>query len=265
MKYLIVYAHPEPRSLNGALKDAAVAALEAAGHEVRVSDLYAMKWKAVADADDFPQRDPQERLVYHRASGDAYHGGTQSPEVADEQAKLLWADAVVLQFPLWWFSMPAIMKGWVDRVFAHGFAIGVAKPGTKQWARYGEGSLAGRRGMVAITTGAREAQLGPRGLNGDIEDLLFPIAHGTLFYVGLGRRAVVRRVPDGAAERRAVRGDLGGICRAAARDRRGRADPVSYGERRRLRGFGAPSVDYRRRLRRLQALASSQRAFTTVG
>ncbi len=185
MNYFIVYAHPEPRSLNGSLKDFAVAALVAAGHQVRVSDLYAMKFKASADAEDFPERDPGERLVYHRASGDAFHGGTQSPDVAAEQASLLWADAVILQFPLWWFSMPAILKGWVDRVFAHGFAIGVPKPGTKQWARYGEGTLAGRRGMIVTTTGAREEQLGPRGLNGPLEDILFPLTRGLLFYTGM--------------------------------------------------------------------------------
>ncbi|WP_228790721.1 NAD(P)H-dependent oxidoreductase [Nocardia cyriacigeorgica] len=44
MKTLIVHAHPEPASLNGALKDLAVTTLETAGHEVRVSDLYAMNW-----------------------------------------------------------------------------------------------------------------------------------------------------------------------------------------------------------------------------
>ncbi len=185
MKYFIVYAHPEPRSLNGALLEQAVASLTAAGHEVRVSDLHAMNFKAVADAADFPQRDPTERLVYHRASGEAYHGGTQSPDIAAEQEKLRWADHVVLQFPLWWFSMPAIMKGWIDRVFAHGFGIGVPKPGTRQWLRYGEGTLAGRRAMIATTTGGRESQYAPRGLNGPIEDLLFPTTHGLLFYTGM--------------------------------------------------------------------------------
>jgi len=210
MKYFFVYAHPEPRSLNASLLAAATQALGAAGHEVQVSDLHAMKFKAVADADDFPARDRAERLVYHRASGDAYHGGTQSPDIAAEQRKLLWADAVILQFPLWWFSMPAIMKGWIDRVFAHGFAIGVPKPGTKQWARYGEGTLAGRRAMIATTTGGRDAQYGPRGLNGPIEDLLFPITHGTLFYTGM------QVVPSFVAYRTVRTSDAGSAGIAAA-------------------------------------------------
>lgn len=185
MRYLIVFAHPEPRSLNAALRDHAVAALVAHGHEVQLSDLYAMRFKAVADAEDFPARDPASRLIYHRASGEAYGLGQQSPDIATEQAKLLWADVVVLQFPLWWFSMPAILKGWIDRVFAHGFAIGVPKPGTRQWRRYGEGMLEGRRAMLAVTTGGREAQFSERGINGAIGDLLFPLNHGVFHYTGM--------------------------------------------------------------------------------
>lgn len=185
MRYFIVYAHPEPRSLNGSLKEGAVAALRTAGHEVQISDLYAMGFKAVADADDFPARNPAERLVYHRASGEAYASGRQRPDIAQEQEKLLWADVVVLQFPFWWFGVPAILKGWMDRVFAHGFAIGVPKEGTRQWRRYGEGRLAGRRAMLAVTTGGREGQFSPRGINGPIDDLLFPLNHGLFHYTGL--------------------------------------------------------------------------------
>lgn len=185
MRYLIVFAHPEPRSLNSALKDHVVAALVDHGHEVQVSDLYAMRFKAVADAADFPARDPDARLVYHRASGEAFAANTQCADIAGEQDKLRWADIVVMQFPLWWFSMPAILKGWVDRVFAHGFAIGVPKPGTRQWLRYGEGTLAGRKAMLAVTTGGRAAQFSERGINGPIGDLLFPINHGIFHYTGM--------------------------------------------------------------------------------
>jgi NAD(P)H dehydrogenase (quinone) len=185
MNYLIVYAHPEPASLNGSLKNHVVEQLAARGHEVQVSDLYAMGFKAVANADDFPARDAAERLVYHRAAGQAYASGTQGSDIEAEQQKLLWADVVVLQFPLWWFTVPAILKGWIDRVFAHGFAIGVPKPGTRQWLRYGEGSLAGRRALLAVTTGGREAQFSSRGINGGIEDLLFHLNHGLFHYTGM--------------------------------------------------------------------------------
>lgn len=184
--YHIVFAHPEPRSLNGFLRDRAIAGLRAQGHVVTQSDLYAVRFKATADAEDFPTRDfADERLIYHRESGMAQASGGQTEDIAAEQARLLAADAIILQFPLWWFSMPAILKGWVDRVFATGFAIGVPKGETGQWLRYGEGLLAGRRAMLAVTTGGREAQFRARGIHGPIDDLLFPINHGILHYVGL--------------------------------------------------------------------------------
>lgn len=186
MKYLIIYAHPEPKSLTGHLKDRAVEALTAAGHEVVVSDLYAMNWKATADRDDFPARDRDTQLNYGQASKEAYANGNQSPEVAEEQRKLLWADVVVLQFPFWWYGMPAIMKGWFDRVYAYGFAYGVGPHGGAQWGkRFGEGILQGKRAMVAMTVGGRMSHYGPRGVNGTIDDLLWPINHGLLFYPGL--------------------------------------------------------------------------------
>ncbi|MEH2513093.1 NAD(P)H dehydrogenase (quinone) [Nitrobacteraceae bacterium AZCC 1564] len=186
MKYLIIYAHPEPKSLTGHLKDRAVEALTAAGHEVVVSDLYAMGWKAVADGDDFPVRDRDAPLNYGHASKEAYAAGNQSADIAEEQRKLLWADVVVLQFPFWWYGMPAIMKGWFDRVYAYGFAYGVGPHGGAQWGkRFGEGILQGKRAMVAMTVGGRMTHYGPRGVNGNIDDLLWPIHHGLLFYPGL--------------------------------------------------------------------------------
>lgn len=187
MKYLIVYAHPEPTSLTGYLKDRAVAALTAAGHDVVVSDLYAMKWKAVADADDFPLRDDTTgKFSYQSESRKAFASGTQASEVAEEQQKLLWADAVILQFPIWWYGMPAILKGWIDRVYAYGFAYGVGPQGGSQWGkRFGDGVLEGRRAMVTMTVGGRMAHYGPRGVNGAIDDVLWPIHHGALFYPGM--------------------------------------------------------------------------------
>ncbi|XXS74276.1 NAD(P)H-dependent oxidoreductase [Sorangium sp. So ce131] len=142
MNLLIVYAHPEPRSLNGALRDRMVATLTAAGHEVLVSDLYAQGWKAALDRADFPAEPEGAPLGVIDASHRAFAHGTQTPDVAEEQRRLLWADAVILQFPLWWFSMPAILKGWVERVFAHGFAYGVGEHSDRRWGdRYGEGVI----------------------------------------------------------------------------------------------------------------------------
>lgn len=116
MKVLLIYAHPEPRSLNGALKNFAIRHLQQAGHEVQVSDLYAMRWKAGYDADDSGAPPVGEFWRPTLDSKQAFAQGTQSADIVAEQEKLLWADMVIFQFPLWWFSMPAIMKGWIDRV-----------------------------------------------------------------------------------------------------------------------------------------------------
>ncbi len=185
MNVLLVYAHPEPKSLNGSLKDFAVQRLEAAGHQVRVSDLYAMQWKAPLDAGD--SLAPANGTPFHPslASKHAFENGLQSPDIAREQEKLKWADAVILQFPLWWFSMPAILKGWIERVYAFGFAYGVGEHSDSRWGnRYGEGTLAGKRAMLMVTTGGWESHYDARGINGPIEDILFPIQHGILYYPG---------------------------------------------------------------------------------
>jgi NAD(P)H dehydrogenase (quinone) len=185
MKILLVFAHPEPRSLNGALRDIAVRELETQGHEVRVSDLYADHWKSEVDRADFPSLAPDTRFQPAAASGDAFAGHALTDDVKAEQEKLLWADALILQFPLWWYAMPAILKGWVDRVYAYGFAYGVGEHSDTHWGdRFGEGTFSGKRAMLIVTTGGWEDHYSPRGINGPIDDLLFPINHGILYYPG---------------------------------------------------------------------------------
>ncbi|GBQ90955.1 NAD(P)H-dependent oxidoreductase [Asaia krungthepensis] len=183
---LIVHAHSEAQSLTSSLKNLAVETLTAQGHQVEVSDLYAMHWKAVADAADFPTRKNADRLHYASESGNAFATGTQPADVVAEQQKLLWADAVILTFPLWWYSAPAILKGWVERVYALGFAYGVGQHGGERWGdRFGEGTLAGRRAMVVVNIGGREPHYSERGVNGRLDEILWPIQHGQLFYPGM--------------------------------------------------------------------------------
>jgi NAD(P)H dehydrogenase (quinone) len=182
---LLVYAHPEPHSLNGSIRDFMVVRFVRAGHSVEVSDLYAMRWKASLDADDFPQRDAMQPFSPSADSKRAFTEGAQTADVAAEQDKLRRADLVIFQFPMWWFSMPAIMKGWFERVYAYGFAYGVGEHSEKRWGkRYGEGVLRGKRAMLVVTTGGWAEHYSERGINGPIDDLLFPIQHGMLFYPG---------------------------------------------------------------------------------
>ncbi|WP_331724862.1 NAD(P)H-dependent oxidoreductase (plasmid) [Streptomyces sp. NBC_00111] len=183
MKVLWITAHPEPRSLNGSLHREGVGCLKEEGHEVRTSDLYAMRFNPVVTPGDFSHTE-DTRLIVGHAGEEAVRGGTLAPDITAEHEKLSWADTLIVQFPLWWYGMPAILKGWFDRVFVGGFAFGVRDAQGRQ-LRYGEGALAGKRAMVIVSAGAREASLGPRGINGELNDLLFPLQHGTLWYAGI--------------------------------------------------------------------------------
>ncbi len=182
-KILIVFAHPEPTSLTRTMVNTSIEKFEQLGYEVMLSDLYGMKWKAVYDEHDFPQRVNGDRLSFIHESGNAYATQNQTADVLAEQQKLLAADAVIFQFPLWWYSMPAILKGWIERVYAFGFAYGY-KNGTNQF-RFGEGILKGKRALVSVYAGGPQADYSPRGINGPIEQLLFPLTHGALFYPGM--------------------------------------------------------------------------------
>ncbi|GME76004.1 unnamed protein product [Ambrosiozyma monospora] len=185
MKVLVVYAHPEPKSLNGSLFKVTIEELKRLGHEVKTSDLYAMKWKAGIDADDYPEFDKSGRLDIAGESGKGYNNSSLTKDVLEEQEKLKWADLLILQFPMWWFSMPAILKGWIDRVFTNGLAYGVGYSDEKPHGeRYGEGSFKGKRAMLSITIGGSENAFSETGLSGDIFDLLYPIQHGILYYTG---------------------------------------------------------------------------------
>lgn len=184
-RVLLVFCHPEHRSLNGALRGQALATCAANGWSVEESDLYRMGWKAAVELADFPSEDAAQPFRPGAASRRATADGTLTQDVVMEQQKILRADAIVFQFPLWWFGPPALLKGWFDRVFSNGFAYGLADPATGRSLRYGEGRLRGKRAMLSVTAGGLEPHFSGRGVNGLLEDLLFPLTHGTLFYAGL--------------------------------------------------------------------------------
>lgn len=179
---LVVYAHPEPMSLTRRFVSETIQTLEQQGHEVLQSDLYGMGWKASFDEGDFPSRINNDRLDFIQESGHAYMTKQQTQDVAAEQRKLLAADAVIFHFPLWWFGMPAILKGWIDRVYAYGFAYGYKGEGNRY--RYGDGIFKGKRALLSVMVGGPAQDYSPRGINGPLDELLFPITHGALFFPG---------------------------------------------------------------------------------
>jgi NAD(P)H dehydrogenase (quinone) len=175
---LIVYAHPEPKSFNGAMRDLAFQTLQEAGHDVTVSDLYAMRFNAVVGPEDFHgERADPDFLRIAREQTKAFETGSLSPDIVAEQEKLKRADLVIMQFPIWWFGMPAILKGWADRIFARGFAYIAGR-------KYDTGMFRGKTAMLAVTTGTSADTYAPDGIDGDILNVLWPVHNGLLRYSG---------------------------------------------------------------------------------
>lgn len=178
MNVLIVYAHEEPHSFNAAMKNTAIRTFEEMGHRVVVSDLYRMGFKAVGDAEDFLERKDRHVLVRQMEERYSSNLGTLAQDILVEQRKVLECQLMIFQFPLWWFSMPAILKGWVDRVLCMGFAYDQ----DGRW--YDHGGLKGRRAMLSLTTGDPESCFAPRGIHGAMDSILWPIQRATLSHCG---------------------------------------------------------------------------------
>ncbi|MDM9594081.1 NAD(P)H-dependent oxidoreductase [Pseudomonas guariconensis] len=178
MNVLIVHAHPEPQSFTAALRDQALETFKAQGHQVQVSDLYAMDWNPVASAEDFGKRENPDYLVYALEQRLGVKSGSIAPDIQAELDKLLWADLLVLNFPIFWFSAPAMLKGWIDRVLVSGVCYGGKR-------FYDQGGLVGKKALVTVTLGGREHMFGEGAIHGPLEDMLRPILRGTLAYVGL--------------------------------------------------------------------------------
>lgn len=186
MRTLFVFAHPDLRSLNGSLLREAVNYLKSKGHEVKISDLYRMNWKAVLNEDDFQTHEKGTRLRLLDESAESFKQNCIPEDVLQEQEKMKWADVVIFQFPLWWYSMPAIMKGWVDRVFTAGFGYktrGHSGHGDVP-DKFGDGMMSGKRAMILTSVSGKKTWFMERGIDGSIDDILFPINHGILFYTG---------------------------------------------------------------------------------
>jgi NAD(P)H dehydrogenase (quinone) len=177
VKILFVLAHHEPTSLNAALVEDAAESLRSANHEVKVSDLYGMGFDPVSDRRNFVTVKDQTRLKQQAEEEFAAQTHGFAPDIQAEMDKLMWSDALILQFPLWWCSMPAILKGWIDRVFACGVAYG----GGRYFSR---GVFKGKRAMCSVTVGGSREVYSPVGAYGSLAHMLFPINHGILNFVG---------------------------------------------------------------------------------
>jgi len=158
VKTVVLYAHPNPKSFNAAILGVIKEELSQKEAEIRVKDLYAMNWNPVLSADDF-----QQML-----------GGQMPEDIAREQADVAWADTLIVICPLWWFTVPAILKGYIDRVMSQGFAYQYTETGPV-------GLLKGKRAAVITTSGADENIAKQSGM---IESIKASIINGVFSYCG---------------------------------------------------------------------------------
>src|ERR1035437_512960 len=176
---LIINAHPEKASFCSSLKNTAREFFLANGYEVKVSDLYAMNFDPVGDRSDFKSVANPEFFKYQAEQLSAYHNDHFVDVLKEEMDKLEWFDLLIFNFPLWWFGLPAILKGWVDRVFAMGFVYGGGK-GVPE-----NGVFKEKTAFITMTTAGPEQPYTIDGNNGNINTILFPIHHGIFYFTGM--------------------------------------------------------------------------------
>jgi len=177
MHVLAVFAHPRRDSLTGALLDATLAGLADAGHTSEVADLYREQFEARFQVADYAQ----------------FTGQTLPDDVLREQARVDRAQALVLVFPVWWWSFPAMLKGWMDRVFSEGWAYRF-EPGLSR------GLLPDRPTLLLGVCGSRESTFRKYGY---AEAMRVQLDVGILGYCGLRdvHTQLYYDVEEGAARR----------------------------------------------------------------
>jgi NAD(P)H dehydrogenase (quinone) len=132
MQVLVIYCHPVAESFAAAAHAAVLQTLAAGGHDVTDVDLYAENFDPVMSR--------QERLDYQKTERNV-----RPVRKYDEQ--LVAAEAIVLVYPAWWYGMPAMLKGYFDRVWLPGVAFDVTPDGRVLTER-----LQRIRRIVVVTT-----------------------------------------------------------------------------------------------------------------
>ena len=159
MRVLSVFAHPRRESFTGAVQEALAVGVRESGHEIEVADLYREGFRALLQPEDYAQ----------------FRGEAMPEEVLREQRRIERADALALVFPVWWWSFPAVLKGWIDRVFSDGWAYSF-EPGMSR------GKLRDRPTLVLGVAGSRESTYARYGYG---EAMRLQLDVGILGYCGL--------------------------------------------------------------------------------
>jgi len=165
------------KSFNGALYNTAVKTLQDAGHEVKTSELYQMKFDPVSDRRNFKSVENPAYLKQQAEEMKATKENSFSDDIEAEIKKMEWCDIMIWQFPLWWFGLPGILKGWVDKVFAMGRTYGYGR-------MYASGAFKGKKALLSLTTGGPVGAYVQGGNNGDLAGILRPIHRGVFQFCG---------------------------------------------------------------------------------
>lgn len=175
---LLVHCHSEADSFVTAMRDAIANALAETGWRVNHSDLYAMGFNPVLSPADFGQRSSADHLTYALEQRHGYQTRSLAPDVLREIDKIQVADLVVFTFPVFWFSVPALLKGWIDRVFLSGPFYGGKRI-------YDQGGMTGKRALAAFSLGGHPGLFGPEAVHGTpLHEMLRHVLQGTFGYVG---------------------------------------------------------------------------------
>ncbi|WP_294303941.1 NAD(P)H-dependent oxidoreductase [uncultured Chryseobacterium sp.] len=177
MRHLIIYAHPHEESLNYALFKTVIDTLTAdENHELIIRDLNAIQFDPVLSSKDL-----QDQRM-----------GTPADDIRKEQEYMAWAECITFIYPIWWTGLPAIMKGYIDRVFTYGFAY-----------RYDQGIqkglLTGKKTVIINTHGKSRGEYEKSGMD---QALLLTSDQGIFSYCGLNiiRHFFFDRADRAAAE-----------------------------------------------------------------
>jgi len=141
MKCLVVYSHPNPKSFSHAILETVTETLKARGHETAIRDLYYLSFDPVLKAGDF----------------EAIQSGRMPADIKAEQELITWADTLIIIHPIWWTGLPAMIKGYIDRVFCYGFAYSFDAKGLVP-------HLKGKKVLIINTQGTPKAAYDASGM-----------------------------------------------------------------------------------------------------
>lgn len=146
MNNLVIFAHPNPNSFGNGIVDAVVKASEEKGAKVRVRNLYEIGFDPILKPSDFV----------------AFQSGKAPEDILTEQEHIKWADVITFVYPVWWTSFPAMLKGYVDRVFSYGFAYEYVDGAPN-------GLLKGKKGLLFGTTGTPSEIYAANGMHNSMK------------------------------------------------------------------------------------------------